>query len=107
MSYTKQLKINIENDNNISFNYAYNQNSTFGDLLEFTSNIFPESNICPCFKFQYKSKNQKLSDINKKSKISEYIFKINQFYLVNNYSDKKCHCSPLFKDNFKIQKLKY
>ena len=105
MSYTKQLKINIENDNNISFNYAYNQNSTFGDLLEFTSNIFPESNICPCFKFQYKSKNQKLSDINKKSKISEYIFKINQFYLVNNYSDKKCHCSPLFKDNFKNTKI--
>jgi len=105
MSYTKQIKINIENAENIGFNYTFNQNSTFEDLLEFTANNYPESNICPCFKFQFPTKNQKQSDINKDLKINEIISKCTQFNLVNNYSDKKCHCSSLFRDNFKRSKI--
>ena len=105
MSYTKQLKINIENDKDISFNYTFNQNSTFEDLLECTASNFPESNICPCFKFQFPNKNQKQTDINKDLKISDIISKCNQFNLVNNFSDKKCHCSSLFKNNFKSSKI--
>ena len=105
MSFTKQIKINIENAENISFNYTFNQNSTFEDLLECTASNFPESNICPCFKFQFPNKNQKQTDINKDLKISDIISKCNQFNLVNNFSDKKCHCSSLFKNNFKSSKI--
>ena len=105
MSFTKQIKINIENTENISFNYTFNQNSTFEDLLECTASNFPESNICPCFKFQFPNKNQKQTDINKDLKISDIISKCNQFNLVNNFSDKKCHCSSLFKNNFKSSKI--
>ena len=105
MVYTKKIKINIENDRNISFDYIYNQNSTFEDLLEFTLNIFPESNICPCFEFKYQNNKKKLIDINKNSKINEYISKIHQFYLVINSSDKKCHCNSLYNNYFKRRKI--
>ena len=55
MTCSKPIKITIDNKDTISFHYAFNQNTTFNDLIEFTAYYFPDIEICPCYKIQIKN----------------------------------------------------
>ena len=101
MSCSKPIKITIDNKDTISFHYAFNQNTTFNDLIEFAAYYFPEIEICPCYKIQIKNENK----INNDSKVIDYIVKHSNFQLINTDPNKKCSCNPMFKDCFKKSKV--
>ena len=101
MTNSKQIKVNIENKEPISFYYYYNQNTTFNDLLEFIGYYYPDLNVCPCYKFQINDVNEIKND----TKIIDYIIKDDQFHLINNYQDKVCKCNSSFKGIFKLSKM--
>ena len=100
-TFSKQIKVYVENESKV-FNYIFTPSSIFEDLLEFTAYYFPELNLCPCFKFI--SPNKK-NDLSKDTKIAEYISKNSLFQLVNSFQDKQCHCSSLYKLNYKRPKI--
>ena len=101
MTCSKPIKITIDNKDTISFHYAFNQNTTFNDLIEFTAYYFPDIEICPCYKIQIKNE----SKINNDCKVIDYIVKYSNFQLNNSDPNKKCSCNPLFKDCFKKSKV--
>ena len=102
-SFSKQIKIYVENESQ-TFNYIFNQNTKFEDLLEYTSYYFPELNVCPCYNFQVQVKNQNFV-ITKETLIIKHIAKFNTFQLVNSYPDKQCHCKPYIKEYYKKPKI--
>ena len=53
MAYSDKVKIYV-GYKNYDFYYSYKENSTFLDLLEYFSYLFPELRICQCFGFQTK-----------------------------------------------------
>jgi len=54
--YFSKVTVNIGNQT-ISVFYSYKENFTFIDLLEYLSYLFPKLEICQCFKFRLKEKN--------------------------------------------------
>ena len=100
-TFSKQIKVYVENESKV-FNYIFTPSSIFEDLLEFTAYYFPELNLCPCFKFINPNKK---NDLNKDTKIAEYISKNSVFQLVNSFQDKQCHCNSLYKLNYKRPKI--
>ena len=70
-----KIKIFVKNEV-YPFHYAYNGDTTFQDLLEYFSFLFPKLNICECYHFlaseQIKSIDEKCILISFKSKISDY-----------------------------------
>ena len=97
------IQLNIDNNRveilNYNFNYDY---TTFEDLLEYVSFLFPNYNFCHCFKFFYYNGNQWLP-IENEDKISSVIFN-NSLNLTLSHGDNLCTCNPLLKESFKKTK---
>ena len=99
--YNKQVNL-IVGKNKILFNYSYNDNTKFGDLLEYVSFLFPNLNLCQCFcfanNFNYINNDMKLNESND---INEAL------HLENANNDSKCHCSPEIKNILKMSKMEF
>ena len=102
MSKFCQLKIKIGNIDEIFPFFAYNENTTFDDLLEFIAYNYPQLNICPCFKFkgQYVNNNEFI-DIDNNWKFASCI---NKFYIYKIEINKECRCSQEFKEYYRQSK---
>ena len=101
MGNDHQIKINFKNDNDknkTSFNFPFNDETTFNDALDYISYKLPSYNICPCFDFHY-YKDSELSKIDKNSKIIE----LNESEITIN--SQNCKCSKIFKKYFKKSKI--
>ena len=96
-----QLQIKIENQGSISPYFAYNENTTFDDLLEFIAYYYPEQNICPCFQFKGQFENIDLVNIENNWQVMPCINKF-AYYKIEN--KKGCHCSQEFKEYYKKSK---
>ena len=80
MVHNTEVKIYIKNKL-YKFNYSYNNDSLFIDLLEYISFLFPELEICQCFEFQI---NNPFNYNNKKQYIgNDYNILTNSNYLLN------------------------
>ena len=80
--------INITvNKKTFSIYYSYNKNGTFQDLLEYFAFLCPNLNICQCYHFSSVSKD-KYFNIPKVSKISEYVYYLNNLILYK--TENKC-----------------
>ena len=101
MSCSKPIKISIDNKENFSFHYSFNQYTTFNDLLEFTAYNYPEVDICPCFRFKIRNEDEISND----SKVIEYIVKYSAFQLVDKDPERKCIHNTVYKDYLKKSKL--
>jgi cell division protein FtsB len=53
-----QISLKIDNYDRIDFEYLYNENAKFQDLLEYISSFYSNLNICSCYAFRFKSNNQ-------------------------------------------------
>ena len=87
MASTKEVRIYAKSKR-YNFFYSYNKNTTFLDLLEYFSYLFPELGICQCFGFQSKNYNNHnyynyFNDYNQKN---NYI-QIENDSLINRNSD--------------------
>ena len=94
-----QLTIKVENKGEISPYFAYNENTTFEDLLEFIAYYYPSINICPCsqFKGQYE-KSDELIDIDNNWLVMPCISK---FYFFKIENRKECQCNQQFKEYYR------
>ena len=82
--YHTELNLKFQN-NQLNFKYSYNENTKFGDLLEYVAFLYPNYNFCRCFAF-YNNINQ----INNEIKLKDY--KSNGFLHIENYNkDHKCY----------------
>jgi len=104
MTYYKQININIESQGSFNIYFAYNENTTFGDLLEFIAYNYPEKNICPCFKFKYyNTSNSRYYDLSINEKVYNYIN--NNGYTQYQIILKKCKNNQKYINLFKISKI--
>ena len=84
MASTKEVRIYAKSKR-YNFYYSYNNNSTFLDLLEYFSYLFPELEICQCFGFQIKKyNNQKYYYFNDYYQKNNYIQIENDSLIINN-----------------------
>ena len=74
----------------VKFNYSYNNDTKFQDLLEYVYSLFPNFNLCPCYIFanQYDYINSDTL-INETDDINETL------NILNLYPDNKCHCNNI------------
>ena len=100
--YNKEVNLNVGKNKIIHFNYSFNDNTKFGDLLEYVSFLFPNLNLCQCFcfanNFNYINNDMKLIDSND---INEPL------HFENASNDSKCHCSPEIKKILKMSKMEF
>ena len=96
-----QLKIKLETEEEISPYFAYNENTTFDDLLEFIAYYYPELNICPCYKFKGQYEDIDLVNIENNWPVLTCINKFCYFKIENK---KPCYCSQEFKEYYKKSK---
>ena len=89
--YDSLVKVKLGNKK-ISVYYSYKENFTFIDLLEYLSYLFPKFEICQCFKFRLKEKNNgneiNYIDIPNDCYISDFSQYLNDLYL----DDSKKYC---------------
>ena len=118
MATSKEIRIYAKNKE-YSFYYSYNKNSTFLDLLEHFSYLFPELGICQCFGFQTKNNTYNsnyYNHFNKYNRINIPI-QIENDYLITKYSEnlynleltdknKKRICSHYYNNYLKYSKTK-
>ena len=104
MATSKEIRIYAKNKE-YSFYYSYNQNSTFLDLLEHFSYLFPELDICQCFRFQIKNNNYSsnyynplLYNYNKKN----ITIQIEKDYLITKYSQNLDNLELIDKNKKKL-----
>ena len=95
----------------IDFYYSFNENTTFIDLIEYISSLYPKYNFCPCYSIkQEKTFNNNDIIVNK---INNNFNKNNYFY---NYNDQdllylniyynQCNCSEIVRNKYKLSKYK-
>ena len=104
MSYNIQL--NISNCRTENFTYNFNHNyTTFEDLLEYISFLYPNYNLCHCFKFFFDN-NQNLISIKNEDKISSYSPQNNNnsLHLLITKDKNICSCNLSLKESFKKTK---
>ena len=88
MNHTNAF-INITVDGKTySINYAYNKHTTFYDFLENFIFLYPELNICQCYKF-HTLRNKRNYNISRTSNISNYEYCLNNLALIKSRND--CH----------------
>ena len=114
MANSAQVRI-YTNFRNYDFYYSYNINSTFLDLLEYFSYLFPELGICQCYQFQTKnnSNNQIYYNDNSYNRNNNFI-QIKNHYLITSYSkflynlelNKKKYCSCPYNNYLTYSKTK-
>ena len=99
MTYYKQINIVIENRSNYNINFAYNNDTTFDDLLGFISYNNPENKICPCFKIQYcNNSNNIYYDLPMYEKVYNYINGqgFTKYKLIKRKKRRRCNCFENF-----------
>ena len=106
--FNEKVILNCEdNSNSYTFNYSYNENTSFQDLLEFVAFLLPELDICQCNTFKIinpknkNDKNNKFSDIINESKIFKNKMLLNNLYYKGNI---QCSCKSIYKNCFKNSK---
>ena len=83
--------------NKFNIKYSYNENTKFGDLLEYVAFLYPNYNFCRCFAF-FNNCNQ----INNEIKIKDY--NLNGLLNIGNINqNQKCYCK--FKGFLKMSKF--
>ena len=83
MAYTN-CEINISKDNQIySIAYTFNHSTTFQDLLEYFSYLYPSLKICQCYDFRVMLIDFNYFNISKNSRLSEYSNYLNNLQLYN------------------------
>jgi len=107
--YKIKIYLIIESNYKIDFDYIYNKNTTFQDLLEYIAATFSFLNICSCYIFSYYNNSQIMGkydkddiDINNriyslfyyKKKADLFLYKRNEY----------CSCDELIKDYLKKSK---
>ena len=104
MTKNISIPLNINDKGNILIDIPYNNKVTFNYILEIISYNFPDYDICPCFKFQYKEKYSYYGDwknIDTNQKVSDFSYGDYKFKITN----KKCTCCEVTKDNYKNSKI--
>ena len=104
MSYNIQLNISNCRTENFTYNYNYNY-TTFEDLLEYISFLYPNYNLCHCFKF-FLDNNQNLISIKNEDKVSSYSPQNNNnsLNLLITKDKNICSCNLSLKESFKKTK---
>ena len=104
MSYNIQLNISNCRTENFTYNFNYNY-TTFEDLLEYISFLYPNYNLCHCFKF-FLDNNQNLISIKNEDKISSYSPQNNNnsLNLLITKDKNICSCNLSLKKSFKKTK---
>ena len=82
-----QIIITVNNNYYYKIAYSYNNNTTFQDLIEYFSSLFPSLEICPCYDFSIES-NHKKNKIKKNSLIKNNVKSFNKLFL--NKSNINC-----------------
>ena len=62
------------------YNYSYNENTTFSDLLESFAFNYANLSICPCYKFQHFDKINSYKDVDANAKVGEFL---SRFFMIN------------------------
>ena len=107
MIYDAQIQVYIQNYKSIAFYYSFNNESTFEDLLEFTSYLVPAANICHCFKFK-SYYNYNLFELKNDYKILMYQDYLNNLTLSPDNNNRRCQCEDQYlKYSKKICKNNY
>ena len=105
MVYDVKVKIKIKYDS-YSFYYSYNYKSTFQDLLEYISYLFPELEICQCYEFQIANSNRyyydKIIKIENDCPIRRYSEHLSELELID--KKKNYFCAHYDKNYLKISK---
>ena len=57
-TYSIQIFLKIDKHDKIDFEYLYNENTKFQDLLEYISSFSTNLNLCSCYAFKIRSNNQ-------------------------------------------------
>jgi len=97
--FNKEIKLSF-GKYSLNFNYSFNKNTKFSNLLEYVSFLYPNLNLCQCFCFSNNN-----NYINNEMKLIEYN-EINMPLCLKNINyDSKCHCSPKFKEYLKMSKI--
>ena len=78
-----QIIITVNNNYYYKIAYSYNNNTTFQDLIEYFSSLFPSLEICPCYDFSIES-NHKKNKIKKNSLIKNNVKSFNKLFLNKN-----------------------
>ena len=84
----------------LSFNYSFNKNTKFSNLLEYVSFLYPNLNLCQCFCFA-----NDFNYINNDMKLVESNDINGPLHFENINYDSKCHCSPRIKELLKMSKM--
>ena len=89
------------------YNYSYNENTTFSDLLESFAFNYSNLNICPCYKFQHFDKINSYKDVDENAKVGEFLsrFFYDQFQIVYKNDNNRCNCDNLLKKYYRESKM--
>ncbi len=111
-----------KNKKEINFYYSFNENTTFIDLIEYISSLYPEYNFCPCcsieqeksFKNDDKIVNKINNNYNKKDYYKNYYNNYSNYHNYHNDDDRdilylniycnKCFCNEIVRNNHKLSK---
>ena len=84
----------------LQFNYSFNVDTTFQELLEYVIKLFPNFNFCPCFNFS----NMNDEKINNDNLLYNSKDIYNDFKISNFNPDSKCLCSDIKNFYYKSKK---
>ena len=99
---TCNIRLNIENKGLVNFNYSFNKDTIFEDLLGYVWLLFPHYKICHCFSF-FSFNNQEKIYIKNEDKISSYSPEIVQNLSI--FKNKECSCDQLLNSFTKMNGL--
>ena len=94
-----QIIITVNNNYYYKIAYSYNNNTTFQDLIEYFSSLFPSLEICPCYDFSIES-NHKKNKIKKNSLIKNNVKSFNKLFL----NKSNINCTHLYNNYLKSSK---
>ena len=94
-----QIIITVNNNHYYKIAYSYNNNTTFQDLIEYFSSLFPSLEICPCYDFSIES-NHKKNKIKKNSLIKNNVKSFNKLFL----NKSNINCTHLYNNYLKSSK---
>ena len=104
----------ILNQNNnkkeIYFYYSFNDHTTFIDLIEYISSLYPEYNFCPCYsigqKQTFNNNDIIVNKINNNFNKNYYYYNHDQDLLYLSIYCYKCSCNEIVRNNYKLSKYK-
>ena len=94
-----QIIITVNNNYYYKIAYSYNNNTTFQDLIEYFSSLFPSLEICPCYDFSIESIHKK-NKIKKNSLIKNNVKSFNKLFL----NKSNINCTHLYNNYLKSSK---